>query len=135
MKPRTNRILVDTLFWIEHQRGNPRAQPLNELLRAGIKPAGTEPVRMEVLAGAKNSREYSDVVSIFQSIHWIKIQPQSDFDAAAQMYFQARRTGLTPGGLLDCLIVAIAQRSKSSLMTLDRNQMAVARLFDVEIVD
>ena len=134
MKSRAKRILVDTSFWIEHQRGTLRAQPLNKLLRAGIKPAGTEPIRMEVLAGAKNSREYSDVVSIFQSIHWIKIQPQSDFDAAAQLFFQARRIGLTPGGLLDCLIVAIAQRSNSSLMTLDRNQMAVARLFDIEVI-
>ena len=134
MKRKAKLILVDTSFWIEHQRGNRRARPLNEMLRADIKPAGTEPVRMELLAGIRNAKEYSKVDSIFQSIHWIKIQPQSDFDAAAHIYLESRRNGLTPGGLIDRLILAIALRSNSSLMTLDRNQMAVARLFDIEVI-
>jgi predicted nucleic acid-binding protein len=127
-------VLVDTSYWIEHQRGSPQGRPLNEMLRAGVKPAGTEPIRMELLAGTRSTREHSAVIAIFQSLNWIKIQANSDFDGAARIYLEARKSGLTPGGLIDALIVVIALRSKSSLMTLDRNQMDLARLVGVEVV-
>jgi predicted nucleic acid-binding protein len=127
-------VLVDTSCWIEHLRGNRQGRPLSDMLRGGTRPAGTESIRMELLAGTRSTREHLAIVAIFQSINLIKIQANSDFDGAAHIYLEARKSGLTPGGLIDTLIVAIALRSKSSLMTLDRNQMQLARHFGVEVV-
>jgi predicted nucleic acid-binding protein len=44
----------------------------------------------------------------------------ADFEGAARVYRSCRAAGVTPRGLLDCMIVSIALRTRSSLLCLDR---------------
>ncbi len=62
-------ILVDTSAWVEFDRktGSPAALRVRELVARGTAGAITEPVVMEVLAGAKNLRRREDLRRLLQS--------------------------------------------------------------------
>lgn len=130
----TTPILVDTSYWIDYMRGRSEGLPLRKQLESGADIACTEPVQMELLAGARGSEEYEGLESLITGLTWIPLEQFSDFIGAAATFQRARTCGITPAQVMDCLIVTIALRTASRFMTRDRNQMAVARLFDVEIV-
>lgn len=86
---------------------------------------------MEILAGTKNAQEYLQVHSMLSALERAQIDPIADFEAATRIYLQSRAVGITPWQLIDCLIVAVALRTKSALMTQGENQSAVARALGV----
>lgn len=89
---------------------------------------------MELLAGARNENEYSSVRRLEPSVGWIPVDPATDFDRSARIYGHCRRNGITPRGLLDTLIAAIALRTECQLMTSDRDFDAMATLVPLELV-
>ena len=114
-------ILVDTSAWVEFDRatGSPFDQRLTELISTGGDIAVTEPVLMEVLAGAKDERRAGELRRLLTSFGWIPAESQTDFEAAARVYRACRREGITPSGLIDCMIASIAMRSNSSVLAAD----------------
>jgi predicted nucleic acid-binding protein len=46
----------------------------------------------------------------------------------------SRSVGITPRGLIDCLIVAIALRTGATVLTADRDVRRLAELVDVGVV-
>ncbi len=128
-------ILVDSSYWVGYLRGSAKGRPLRKKLLAGDRVSCTEPVQMEILAGARNAKEYLQFHSMLSSLVWAPIDPVADFEAAARIYLQSRVMGVTPGQLMDCLIVAVALRTKSTFMTRDRNQATVARALGVIVID
>jgi predicted nucleic acid-binding protein len=48
---------------------------------------------------------------------FLPLEPASDFEAAARIFRRCRRAGITPRGLLDCLISAVAWRRGATLLT------------------
>ncbi len=127
-------ILVDTSYWVDHLRGSVNGRPLRKKLFAGERITCTEPIQMEILAGATNAQDYLQFHSMLSSLVWAPIDPVADFEAAARIYLQSRAIGITPGQLMDCLIVAVALRTKSTLMTRDRNQTSVAKALGVKVL-
>ena len=115
-------ILVDTSAWVEFDRatGSPVDEALTGLIRdGGHDLAVSEPILMEVLAGATDDRRYRDLRRLLTSFAWIRADPVADFEGAAKVYRACRQVGITPRGLIDCMIASIAIRSGAELLTTD----------------
>jgi predicted nucleic acid-binding protein len=123
-------ILADTSAWVEFDRATGSAvdRRMTELIAADGPLAVTEPVLMEVLAGARDERRADDLRRLLLRCHLLAIDPAADFDAAARVYRRCRSVGVTPRGLLDCLIVAVAWRRGASVLAQD---LDVDRICDV----
>jgi predicted nucleic acid-binding protein len=114
-------ILADTSAWVEFDRATGSAvdRRLTELIADDGPLAVTEPVLMEVLAGARDDRRADDLRRLLLRCHLLAIDPAADFDAAARVYRRCRSVGVTPRGLVDCLVIAVAWRSGASVLAQD----------------
>lgn len=52
----------------------------------------------------------------------------ADFEAAARIYRRCRREGVTPRGIIDCMIAAVAQRQSAVLLARDVDLERVAQV-------
>lgn len=127
-------ILIDSSVWVDLLRGVGRGPELASLIHGDAPLAATEPVLMELLAGTRTDVEYGRVRSLVTSVAWITVDPASDFESAAQIYATSRRAGLTPRGLTDCLIAAIALRTTSHIMTSDRDFAAMSHSVELNLI-
>jgi len=128
-------ILVDTSAWVEYDRatGTSVDRRLAELIAADDQVAVTEPVIMEVLAGARSDDREADLRRLFLRFELLRFDPAVDFDAAARIYRTCRRVGVTPRGLVDCMIVSVAHRHGSTLLALDADLDRVAGVIGVDM--
>ncbi len=130
-------ILADTSAWVEYDRAND--SPLHLHLTALIDESAedvavTEPVLMEVLAGARNERRYQRLFNRLTSLGWLPVDPVTDFTGAARIYRVCRANGFTPRGLTDCMIANIALRTESEILTADQDFYRMAELLPLRIV-
>lgn len=115
------RVIVDTSVWVHFDRGDdhPTALALRDLIANTDRVAVTESVVMELLAGARNDVEWQRVKRLLHRFDLVRLDPVADFDAAATLYQICRRNGVTPRGLVDCMIAAVALRTGSRLLAAD----------------
>lgn len=119
-------ILVDTSAWIEFLRdtGSSVCNRVEELIESEI--AVCDPVRMEVLAGAKNERHLRDLRGLLARAILLPITP-GDYDEAAALYRTCRSEGETVRKLIDCLIGSIAIRAGATVLHNDSDFDVLAR--------
>ena len=119
-------ILVDTSAWIEFLRntGTPVCGLVDELLAEEI--AVCDPVRMEVLAGA---RDELHLLSLRRLLARASVIPTlaTDYDDAAALYRRCRRQGETVRRLIDCLIASAAIRAGIPILHNDTDFEVLAR--------
>jgi hypothetical protein len=94
---------------------------------------GTEPVIMEVLAGARSDAREADLRRLLLRFHLYRFDPAADFEGAARIYRRCRQAGMTPRGLVDCMIAAVAWRHEATLLTCDVDIDRVARVIGIEL--
>lgn len=128
-------ILVDTSAWVEYDRatGSNIDLRLTELIGGGSDIAATEPILMEVLAGARTPDAATQLRRLLTSFAWIPSDAQIDFEAAAKVYRECRVKGITPRGLIDCMISSIAIRTNSELLTADADFSAIATVIPLRL--
>lgn len=129
-------ILADTSAWIEFDRatGSPVDQRMTALIGDGQKTlAVSEPVMMEVLAGARTHAREADLRRLLLRFELLRFDPVSDFDAAVRIYRSCRRAGVTPRGLLDCMIAAVGWRHGATLLAHDADLHRVAAVIGLEL--
>lgn len=128
-------ILADTSAWVEYDRatGSPVDARLTELVESAGELAVTEPVMMEVLAGARDDRRESDLRRLLLRFELLAFDPTSDFDGAARIYRRCRAAGITPRGTVDCMIAAVAWRREASLLAHDADLARVAGVVGIEL--
>ena len=128
-------ILVDTSAWVEYDRAtNSRAdRRLAELIADDGPLAVTEPVVMEVLAGARSEARETDLRRLLLRFHLAPFDAVTDFDAAARIYRRCRHAGVTPRGMVDCMIIAVAYRCGATLLSWDVDMDRVAQIIDVDL--
>ena len=119
-------ILIDTSAWIEFLRdtGSATCKRVDEALAHDI--AVADPVRMEVLAGARNEEhliQLRRLLSRGRILHTVPI----DYDQAAALYRQCRVNGETVRKLIDCLIAAVAIRNELPVLHQDADFDVLAR--------
>ncbi len=128
-------ILADTSAWIEFDRatGSSVDLRLSELIATDAPVAVTEPVIMELLAGARSDAREADLRRLLQRFHLYQFDAVTDFESAARIYRRCREAGITPRGLVDCMIAAGTQRHQATLLACDRDLEDVARVMGIEL--
>ena len=126
-------ILVDTSAWVEFDRatGSRIDARLTELIAATDEVAVTEPVIMEVLAGARDDRRERDLRRLMERFVLMRFDAAIDFDAATRIYRMCRRAGVTPRGMVDCMIAAVALRHGATLLATDTDLDRVANVMGI----
>lgn len=130
-------ILADTSAWVEYDRatGSGVDQRLTELIGTGGALAVTEPVIMEVVAGARSEEREADLRRLLLRFERLGFDAVADFDAAARIYRRCRRVGVTPRGLVDCMIASVASRHGARLLARDSDMLRIAEVQGVSMDD
>jgi predicted nucleic acid-binding protein len=127
-------ILADTSAWIEYDRATGSAVHvrLRELIGTeGI--AVTEPVIMEVVTGARTDAREQDLRRLLARFQLLHFESPADFDIAAAIYRRCRTAGITPRGMVDCMIAAVALRTGSVLLAHDVDMGRMAQVVGIEM--
>ena len=108
-------ILADTSAWLEYDRPPAAAQDkrVRAPRRGDTTPLVTEPVIMEVTAGAQDAARADQLRRLLLHGGLLPVDPAADFEAAALIYRRCRQAGITPTrGMIDCTVAAVAWRNK-----------------------
>jgi predicted nucleic acid-binding protein len=119
-------ILIDTSAWIEFLRdtGTAVCTEVDRLLADEI--ATCDPVRMEVLAGARDDAHLRRLRGLLARATNLPTEP-GDYEMAAALYRSCRRSGETVRKLIDCLIGAVALRHGAAVLHADSDYTLLAR--------
>lgn len=119
-------ILVDSSAWIEFLRDtdSPSCRKVDSLLGGDI--AICDPIRMEVLAGARSEAHLADLRALLARASTLPTQPRH-YEMAAVLYRNARSSGITVRRIIDCLIAAVAIDHDAVLLHADRDFDGLAR--------
>lgn len=111
-------ILIDTSAWIEFLRdtGSPICEEVDRLLAEEM--AICDPVRMEVLAGARDEAHLRQLRGLLARATVLPTGA-ADYESAAALYRACRRRGETVRKLIDCLIAAVAVRESVPILHAD----------------
>jgi predicted nucleic acid-binding protein len=129
-------ILVDTSAWVEFDRatGSVVDRRLTDLMTGRENQiALTEPVIMEVMAGARDDEREADLRRLLRRFDLLGFDAAIDFDAATRIYRACRRVGIAPRGMVDCMIASVAQRYGADLLALDVDLRRVAGVVGIEM--
>jgi len=128
-------ILADTSAWVEYDRATGSAvdQRLTALIATCGPLAVTQPVMMEVLAGARDDQRAADLRRLLLRFELLHFDAAADFDAAARIYRRCRRAGITPRGMIDCMIASVAWREGAALLARDADLARVAQVVGIEL--
>ena len=120
-------ILVDTSAWIGHLRGTESVvvAELGSLIETGADLVTTEPIVMELLAGA-DTPELDALDTLAHGLPLLSVDVRIDFRQAAGIYRAVRRRGHTVRSLVDCLIASVAMRHDVPVLHEDRDYAAIA---------
>lgn len=119
-------ILIDTSAWVEFLRGtgSPVCDRVEILL--DTETATCHPVRMEVLAGARDEYHLERLRRLLARAVMVPVTP-ADYDDAAALFRRCRRQGETVRRLIDCLIAAVAIRADTPILHHDADFDALVR--------
>jgi len=119
-------ILIDTSAWVEFLRdtGSAVCARVDALLDDEI--ATCPPVRMELLAGARDEQHLADLRGLLARGSLLNVEP-TDYEEAASLYRACRRGGETVRKLIDCLIGAAAIRADLAILHADADFEVLAR--------
>lgn len=128
-------ILADTSAWVEYDRGTGSDvdRRMVELIRDEGPLAVTEPVVMEVTAGARTGDREAQLRRLLSRFELLGFDAAVDFDGATAIYRECRRVGVTPRGLVDCMIATVALRHGAALLAADADLVHVARVMGMDL--
>ncbi len=96
--------------------------------------ATCDPIRMEVLAGARDESHLNDLRRLLARASVVELVP-GDYEAAAALCRACRRRGETVRKLIDCLIAATAIRADVPLLQADSDFDVLARHTPLRLAD
>jgi predicted nucleic acid-binding protein len=119
-------ILVDTSAWVEFLRDTDSiaCRRVDALLSEDI--AVCDPIRMEVLAGARSEAHLHDLRALLARARVLPTEPRH-YEMASALYRNARSSSVTVRRLIDCLIAAVAIDHDVPLLHADRGFDGLAR--------
>lgn len=122
-------LLIDSSVWIDWLRGSDTDAVRFVQAREGQEElALTQMIYLEVLQGVSSERQFAVTQEILGAqTMLLPLDELETFAAAAQLYRQARRQGLTIRKSTDCLIAAIALEQGALLVHNDRDFLALAQ--------
>jgi predicted nucleic acid-binding protein len=104
-------VLVDTSILIDFLRGteNPAVGQFQQILDSNI-PFGISPLTyLEVLQGTRTEKDFTTVKSYLETHRFFGLLDEKEsYAAAARIYFDCRKKGITINSTVDCLIAQTA---------------------------
>jgi hypothetical protein len=121
-------ILVDTSAWIDYLRAADTriARELTSLINDDAPLVTTEPIVMELLAGADTPARADALERLTNGLPLLGIDSRLDFRQASAVFLAVRRSGKTVRSLVDCLIAAVALRHDVAVLHKDADYSAIA---------
>jgi len=116
--------LIDSSVWIEFlsATGSRANLAVRELVQERPHEiALTEPVVMELLAGAADERAFAQIEKLTSGLPLLSVDAVVDYRDAALAYRAVRARGGTVRTLVDCLIAVVAIRTGAVLVHRDRD--------------
>jgi predicted nucleic acid-binding protein len=128
-------ILADTSAWVEFDRATGSAVDtrLTDLIAGRDEVAVTEPVVAEVLASARTDEREHALRRLLTRFHLLPFDSVADFDGAVAIYRRCRQVGITPRGLLDCMIAAVALRHGVPVLAHDADLARIGQVMPLEL--
>ena len=122
-------ILIDTSVWVEYLRatGSKTDKHLTKLIKAGDELATTEPVVMEVLAGARDDQHTDELRRVLYRGTLIHASGLQTFGHASAIYRECRQAGETVASLVDCHIAAVCIENDAKVLAVDRDYEMIAK--------
>lgn len=120
--------MIDSSAWIDFLRGDRGGDPATRAHVRGLLGGGgalTEPVVMEVLAGARSGRHGEQLRTLLGTVELLPVTAE-DWATAALLYRMCRVNGSTIRSMVDCLIAAVAIRHDVPVLAKDRDFEALA---------
>jgi predicted nucleic acid-binding protein len=119
-------ILIDTSAWVEFLRGtgSTACERVDALLAEEF--AVCHPVRMEVLAGARDERHLAQLRGLLARGTLLPTH-QTHYEEASALFRTCRRRGETVRKLIDCLIAATTISASARILHCDSDFDVLAR--------
>lgn len=129
-------ILVDSSAWIEFDQatGTELDRRVTSLVASEVPSvAVTEPVIAEMCMGARTDERELDLRRFFGRFQLLRFDATRDLDSAVTIYRTCRRAGVTPRGLIDCMIAAVAIRHDAALLAADTDITRIAEVMALRL--
>ncbi len=121
-------ILIDTSSWIDLLRdGSGRRRRACDEVVQDEDIVLARFVQLELLQGAANEREWSLLAEALDTQRYLEAGPET-WPAAARIYFELRRQGLTVRSPVDCCIAQLALDHDALLLHRDRDFATIGRI-------
>ena len=104
-------VLVDTSVLIDYLKGkeNKPVSRFQHILDNNIPFGINSFIYQEVLQGVKTEKDFSEVKEYLDTQRFYSLKNQKEsYAAAAKIYFQCRKKGITISSTIDCLIIQTA---------------------------
>lgn len=121
--------LVDTSIWVAYIQGRdgPHVNFLRDALSNELAFAITPLIHMEILQGARDQRSYRRLEKYFGGQRFVDFdRPVASHTAAARIFFDCKKKGLTIRSSADCLIAQCAIENGLTLFHHDRDFQRIA---------
>lgn len=121
-------LLIDTSVWINvfRDRSGQVSQQLGTLI-ANREVLLTRFTQLELLQGSLNEQEWDLLSTYLETQDYVELTVQS-WQAAARIYFDLRRQGLTVRSPIDCCIAQAALENNLLLIHNDRDFETIAQV-------
>ncbi len=88
---------------------------------------------MEVLAGARDDHREVALRRFLLRFELLPFDVAADFEGAMRIYRRCRASGVTPRGMVDCMIAAVAWRTGASMLAADADINRIAQIVGIEL--
>jgi hypothetical protein len=88
-----------------------------------------------VLSGARSDEREEDLRRLLLRFHLHHFDATTDFDGAVRIYRRCRSAGITPRGMVDCMIATVAWRERAKLLANDADLKSVASVIGIDLDD
>jgi predicted nucleic acid-binding protein len=99
-----------------------------EVVAEGTSLVVAAPVVAELAMGARTDAAEQRLRTALSAFPSLRFRGTADLDAGVTVYRRCRQVGVTPTGLVDCVIVALALRHGATLLTADVGQARAAQV-------
>ena len=124
--------LVDTSVWIDYlrNRDGPHVGFLAEMLSNSLAVAITPLIYMEILQGARDIKSFRRLEEFFGGQQFVDLEqpPAIGHAAAARIFFNCKKRGVTIRSSLDCLIAQCAIENGLTLFHHDRDFQRIVKV-------
>ena len=121
-------ILADSSAWVEFLRrtGSRINVRMRDLIAEPNQVVVTDAVVMELLAGARDTADRDGLRRLLWRCHFAPTDGPADYEDAAEIYRACRQRGHTVGNHIDCLIAAVAIRTRLPILHADGDFETIA---------